>query len=140
MLRAEIGRLSPERKLCESGPLAVYLGYQSELPDVVHEIGRLREIAFRGAGEGTGRSIDLDRFDQHYLHLVLWDQGGHRVAGAYRLGPTPEILSRYGIGGLYTSTLFRYGQELFDRIGPAIELGRSFIRPEFQKQYAPLSL
>jgi len=110
-------------------------------PDVLAaEIGRLREIAFRGAGEGTGRSIDLDRFDQHYLHLVLWDRSGQRVVGSYRLGPTPDILPRYGIGGLYTSTLFRYGRELFGEIGPAVELGRSFIRPECQKQFAPLFL
>ncbi len=140
VLRAEIGRLAPERKLSESGELAVYWGFQSELPEVVREIGRLREIAFRGVGEGTGRAIDLDRFDRHYLHLVLWDQGSNRVVGAYRLGPTPDILLRYGIAGLYTSTLFRYGQKLFDEIGPAIELGRSFIRLECQKQYAPLFL
>jgi putative hemolysin len=140
VLRAEIARLSPERKLCESGELAVYVGFQAELPEVVREVGRLREIAFRRAGEGTGRCIDLDRFDHYYRHLVLWDQTGNRVAGAYRLGPTPDILPRYGIGGLYTSTLFRYDRELFDEIGPAIELGRSFIRPEFQKQYAPLFL
>ena len=139
-LTAEIDRLAPERKLAESGELAVYLGQQRDMPEVVREIGRLREIAFRQAGEGTGRSIDLDRFDQYYLHLVLWDHSGKRVVGAYRLGPTPDILPRYGIGGLYTSTLFRYGRELFDEIGPAIELGRSFIRPECQKQFAPLFL
>jgi len=139
-LAAEIGQLAPERKLCESGELAVYLGNRSELPQVVREIGRLREVAFRGAGEGTGRSLDLDRFDRYYQHLVLWDQSGKRVVGAYRLGPTPDILPRYGVGGLYTSTLFRYGPELFEEIGPAIELGRSFIRPECQKQYAPLFL
>ncbi|HEV3330257.1 MAG TPA: GNAT family N-acyltransferase [Bryobacteraceae bacterium] len=140
VLAAEIARLAPERKLCESGEFAVYLARQSESPEVVRELGRLREIAFRGAGEGTGRSIDLDQFDQHYLHLVLWDHSSQHVAGAYRLGPTPDILPRLGVGGLYTSTLFRYGLELFDQIGPAIELGRSFIRPECQRQFAPLFL
>jgi putative hemolysin len=91
-------------------------------------------------GEGTGRNLDLDEFDRYYLHLFLWNRDAGEIAGAYRLGPTPDILPRYGIRGLYTSTLFRFRRELFDRIGPAIELGRSFIRREYQKQYAPLLL
>jgi putative hemolysin len=140
LLASEINRLEPGRKLCEAGELAAFLGTAEELPNVVQEIGRLREIAFRQAGEGTRRSIDLDRFDNHYLHLFLWNQNASEIAGAYRLGPTPDILPRYGIGGLYTNALFRYRKELFDRIGPAIELGRSFIRPEYQKQYSPLLL
>ena len=136
----EIESLPPARCLAESGDLAVYCGAHDEFPTVLREIGRLREIAFRGAGEGTGRSCDLDRFDRYYQHLVLWNAAAREVVGAYRLGPTPDILPRYGIRGLYTSTLFRFRQDLFDRIGPAIELGRSFIRPEYQKQYAPLLL
>jgi putative hemolysin len=136
----EIESLPPARRLAESGDLAVYIGARDEFPTVMREIGRLREIAFRGAGEGTGRSLDLDRFDLHYQHLVLWNGAAREVVGAYRLGPTPDILPRHGIRGLYTSTLFRFRPDLFDRIGPAIELGRSFIRPEYQKQYAPLLL
>jgi putative hemolysin len=136
----DIANLAAARKLCEAGELAVYLGTEDEMPNVVREIGRLREVAFRQAGEGTGRAIDLDAFDRYYLHLVLWNQKAGEVAGAYRLGPTPDILPRYGMRGLYTSTLFRFRKDLFERIGPAVELGRSFIRPEYQKQYAPLLL
>ena len=128
-IAAEMGNLPPQRKLCELGELAVYYGTAGELPLTVHEVGRLREIAYRQVGEGTGRSVDLDRFDRYYLHLVLWNEHTREVAGAYRLGPTPDILPYRGIGGLYTSTLFRYRKELFARIGPAVELGRSFIRP-----------
>jgi len=139
-LAAEIGRLPSGRMLCEAGDLAVFLGKADELAQVTREINRLRETAFRKVGEGTGRNIDLDEFDRYYLHLFLWNRGTGEIGGAYRLGPTPDILPRYGIRGLYTSTLFRFRKELFDRIGPAIELGRSFIRLEYQKQYAPLLL
>jgi putative hemolysin len=138
MLAREIAALPPAAKLCESGELAVYVGRQRQFPMVVREIGRLRELAFRGAGEGTGRHIDLDRFDSYYLHLVLWNLNTAEVVGAYRLGPTPDILPTHGIGGMYTSTLFHYRKDLFDRMGPALELGRSFVRVEYQKQYAPL--
>jgi putative hemolysin len=139
-LAAEIAALPPERKLCENDEFAVYLALQLEFPGVVDEVGRLRELAFRQVGEDTGRAVDLDRFDRHYRHLVLWHKNHRQVAGAYRLGPTPDILPIHGIGGLYTSTLFRFRPDLFDRIGPSIELGRSFVSPEYQKQFAPLLL
>jgi putative hemolysin len=137
---AELARLGPDRKLCESGELAAYVGSQRELPAVVREIGRLREIAFRRVGEGAGRVVDLDRFDSYYDHLTLWNRETQEIVGAYRLAPSAEVIAKRGIGGLYTSTLFRYGEQLMRRIGPAVELGRSFIRPEYQKQYAPLLL
>jgi len=136
----EIESLPPTRRLAESGDLAAYLGGADEFPTALREVGRLREIAFRGTGEGTGRAIDLDRFDRYYRHLVLWNGAARAVVGAYRMGPTPDILPRHGVRGLYTSTLFRFRPDLFERVGPAIELGRSFIRPEYQKQYAPLLL
>ena len=139
-LAAEIAGLSAERKLCEAGELSVYLAPAEELPSVLREIGRLREIAFRQAGEGTGRAIDLDRFDSYYRHLFAWNHAREELVGAYRLGLTPEILPKYGVAGLYTSTLFRYRRNLFDRLGPAVELGRSFVRLEYQRQYAPLLL
>ena len=138
LVAREIEGLPADAKLAESGEFSVFIARERQFPLTVREIGRLREIAFRGAGEGTGRSVDLDRFDRHYLHLLLWNHNSGDVAGAYRLGPSADILPRLGIGGMYTSTLFHYRRDLFDRIGPALELGRSFIRPEYQKQYAPL--
>jgi putative hemolysin len=137
MLAKEVDRLS---SLCDLDQLSVYLARAREIPNVLAEIGRLRESTFRQAGEGTGRPVDLDSFDARYLHLFVWNRGEGEVVGAYRLGPTPDILPAQGAGGLYTSTLFRFSPELFARTGPAVELGRSFIRPEYQRQYAPLLL
>jgi putative hemolysin len=137
LLIDEIARLTP---VCGNEEFAVYLAAAEAIPNVLREIGRLRELTFRGAGEGTGNPLDLDRFDPHYLHLFLWSNAAREVAGAYRLGPTAELLPRFGVRGLYSNTLFHFSPELFERTGPALELGRSFIRPEYQKQYAPLLL
>jgi putative hemolysin len=140
LLEEEIAALSPDRCLAQNGDLAVYLGSARETPNLLQEIGRLREVTFRQAGEGTGKSLDLDRFDDSYWHIVLWNKLKHELVGAYRAGNTAEVLAIYGISGLYTSTLFRYDERLFEKLGPALELGRSFIRPEYQRQYAPLML
>jgi hypothetical protein len=107
---------------------------------MLREIGRCREIAFRGAGEGTGEELDLDRFDQYYQHLFLWNKADRRLAGAYRLAMTSEVLREQGIAGLYTSTLFHFDPRFFQRMGPAVELGRSFVMPEYQRSYASLLL
>ncbi len=101
------------------------------------EVGHLREIAFGAVGEGTGREVDLDRFDQGYHHLVLWDEAKGVIAGAYRMAWTSDILPVNGVGGLYTSTLFRYSRRFFEMLGPAVELGRSFIVAEYQRDFAP---
>jgi putative hemolysin len=140
ILQEEINQLPSDRFLAQNGDLAVYLGTARELPHLLHEIGRLRELTFRQVGEGTGKSLDLDRFDDYYWHLLLWNKAKHELVGAYRAGNTAEILAQYGVNGLYTSTLFRYDEKLFEKLGPALELGRSFIRPEYQRQYAPLLL
>ena len=140
VLAAEIERLPVERRLAENGDLAVYLGNAEEIPHLLQEVGRLRELTFRRAREGTGKSRDLDVFDDYYSHILLWNRKKQELVGAYRAGNTEEILKSRGIAGLYTSTLFRYDERLFGRLGPAFELGRSFVRPEYQRQYAPLLL
>lgn len=139
-LEAELRALAPESRLLESGPYDVRIARADAIPSLLREIGRLREVTFRAQGEGTGQPIDLDSFDRHYLHLFIWNRDARELVGAYRLGPTGEILERRGPGGLYTSTLFRFDKEFFRRIGPAIEMGRSFVRQEYQKGYAPLLL
>ncbi|MGA7363849.1 MAG: GNAT family N-acyltransferase, partial [Candidatus Sulfotelmatobacter sp.] len=140
LLAAELNDLAADRSLAESGDLAVYLAKADETPRMLQELGRLREVTFRLAGEGTGKGRDLDRFDRYYWHVLLWNKSKRELIGAYRAGNTAEILAERGVGGLYTNTLFRYDARVFEKIGPALELGRSFIRPEYQRQYAPLFL
>jgi len=139
-LQAEIAQLGVEQLFERSGEYDVYVARTRQIPAVLTEIGRLREITFRSAGEGTGRSTDLDSFDAYYDHIFVWQRERRELVGAYRLARTTPVMERRGIRGLYTSTLFRYRPEFFQRIGPAIELGRSFVRPEYQKEYSPLLL
>jgi putative hemolysin len=140
ILVTELDQLSKERCLLESGDLAVYLAKADETPRMLQEVGRLREITFRSAGEGSRKRRDLDRFDQYYWHVLLWNKTKRELVGGYRAGDTKDIIATHGIAGLYTSTLFRYDAQVFEKLGPALELGRSFIRVEYQRQYAPLFL
>jgi len=98
---------------------------------VIREIGRLREIAFRKVGEGTGKKRDLDHFDQHYRHLVLWDRENLVIAGAYRLGEGKKILQQFGEGGFYTSTLYNFHPKFQEYLDQGVELGRSFVNPDY---------
>ncbi len=140
LLAKELEALPEDRCLAENSDFVVYLGTAREIPQLLREVGRLREFTFRRAGEGTGKSRDLDSFDEYYSHILLWHKTKQELVGAYRAGNTAEILAARGIDGLYTSTLFRYDEKIFQKLGPALELGRSFVRPEYQRQYAPLLL
>jgi putative hemolysin len=129
----------PANALLESaGKMRVYALSSRQAPRVVREIGRLREITFRASGEGTGKPRDLDRFDAYYTHLVLWNDERQEIAGAYRICNVQNVLRRYGMRGLYTATLFRFQPKFFAKVGPALELGRSFVHLDYQRQYAPL--
>jgi putative hemolysin len=139
-LAGEVQRLPSECRLLQSGRFDVYCAPASRIRSVLVEIARLREITFRSVGEGTGQALDLDRFDQHYLHLFVWDREAHAIAGAYRLGTVDTIVAAQGIDGLYTSTLYKYDERLLSRLGAAIELGRSFVRAEYQRSSNALLL
>lgn len=140
LMEQEIAALPASCFLDETKDLQCYLAAAHQIPNTLREIGRLRELTFRAAGEGSGEPIDIDRYDAHYLHLFLWNKGTNEVVGAYRVGDIPKVLSRYGTRGLYTKSLFRFQPGFFHRLGPALELGRSFVRPEYQRQFAPLLL
>ncbi|PYY15677.1 MAG: hypothetical protein DMG61_06450 [Acidobacteria bacterium] len=139
-LEREIALL-PSSACLESGEeYGVYCANAREIPHILREIGRLRELSFRAEDEGTGKSVDLDRYDDYYTHLFVWNKPQKEIVGAYRLAPTVDILRKFGVSGLYTNTLFRFKDDFFELLGPAVELGRSFVRPEYQRQYAPLLL
>lgn len=140
VLAAEVASLSRDALLVDGDALQVYCARAADIPNVLQEIGRLREITFRATGEGTGRSRDVDLFDDYYQHLFIWNRQSNEIVGAYRLGLVDEIIQRFGVRGLYTHSLFRYRQRLVDAMSPAIELGRSFVREEYQRSYQPLLL
>ncbi|TAN37017.1 MAG: lysophospholipid acyltransferase family protein [Verrucomicrobia bacterium] len=139
-LRRDIAALDDTCTLLRQDQFRVICARAQQLPAVLPEIGRLREVTFRAVGEGTGRARDLDRFDTFYLHLFIWNEEAGEIVGAYRLGPTDEIVPRYGLRGLYTNTLFKFRQPLVKHLTPALELGRSFVRMEYQRGYLPLLL
>ncbi len=140
LLLGDLESLPEQRRLAENSEFAVYAAKGHELPNLLQEVGRLREITFRATGEGTGKSTDIDAFDRYYWHLLLWHKEKQELVGAYRAANTAEVIAQHGVKGLYTNTLFHYKTLLFEKMGPALELGRSFVRVEYQRQYAPLLL
>lgn len=139
-IAGEIALLPARACLVESGAWSVYCAAGSSIPHTLREIGRLRELTFRAAGEGTGRDRDLDRYDVRYRHLFVWHRQQQVIAGAYRVAPTDLLVAEHGLSALYTRSLFRYPRRLIEELGPALELGRSFVQPAFQRDYQPLLL
>lgn len=140
LLSGEIVALPASQLLVDTDAAQVFCARANEIPNLLREIGRLREVTFRAVGEGTGESLDLDAFDDYYRHLFIWNPQKLEVVGAYRLGLSDEILPLHGKRGFYTSSLFRYSGQFLHSISPAIELGRSFIRAEYQRSFSPLML
>ncbi len=140
LIRAELQSLPTEDLLLTSGDCKVYRFLGRDLPHTLREIGRLRETTFRSVSEGTGLDCDLDAFDAWYDQIILWDDKASQVVGGYRLGPTDRILPLQGKHGLYTSTLFDFKGDFFRRMDPALEMGRSFIRQEYQRKPTSLPL
>ena len=127
-------------RLLQSKNYEVYLIRAQKIPNILNEIGRLREITFREIGEGTNKSIDLDQYDQYYHHMFLWDEEAQKIAGAYRMGLGSEIFPKYGMEGFYLNDLFRFEPELHTMMENSIEMGRAFIIKEYQQKPMPLFL
>lgn len=140
MIEEVIALRSTDCRLLQSKNYEVFFAEADTIPNILHEIGRLREITFREVGEGTNESIDLDKYDQYYHHMFLWDCDANKIAGAYRMGLGSEIYPKYGIDGFYLNDLFRFEPELYPMMSKSIEMGRAFIIKEYQQKPMPLFL
>ncbi len=129
-----------DKRLLISKNYEVFLAQAKDIPNILRELGRLREITFREVGEGTNEAIDLDAFDTYYHHMFLWDNETKVVAGAYRMGLGSKIFAQYGIDGFYLQDLFRFEPELHKMMSESIEMGRAFIIKEYQQKPMPLFL
>jgi putative hemolysin len=140
-LQKDIANLqNTEALLLKHNELEIYIAEADAIPNVLREIGRLREITFRQVGEGTNRSIDLDEYDLHYLHLFLWDTENKQIAGAYRIGRGKQIYQQFGKKGFYLSELFKLEDGFIPYLQVSLEMGRSFIIEAYQKKPTSLFL
>ncbi|MBT8262060.1 MAG: lysophospholipid acyltransferase family protein [Bacteroidia bacterium] len=141
MMETEIELLRREdKRLLQSKNYEVFLAPAQLIPNILQEIGRLREITFREVGEGTNNPTDLDKFDSYYHHMFLWDGDAKKIVGAYRMGLGSKIFPQFGIDGFYLQDLFRFESELYPMMEQSIEMGRAFIINEYQQRPMPLFL
>ncbi len=138
MLKKDISDIQEDYLLFSMKNYSVYCAPTIKIPNILNEIGRLREVTFRAVGEGTNRSMDLDEFDLYYYHLFIWDNDTNRIVGAYRVGKGKDIIDRYGVKGFYIHTLFKIRKEMLPVLYESIELGRSFIVEDYQRKPFPL--
>lgn len=140
ILLKEINALQSKDLLFENETFQIFCTKATNIPNILDEIARLREITFREVGEGTNNPIDIDKYDYYYHHLFMWNKNAQKLVGAYRIGKGAEILEKYGKKGFYVNSLFKLKKELVPTLNQTIELGRSFIIKEYQRQPQPLFL
>ncbi len=141
VIEGEIEKLlEKDCRLLQSKNYEVFLAQEQDMPFILKEIGRQREVTFRAIGEGTNNAIDLDKFDSYYHHLFLWDDKDKAIVGAYRMGLGSQIFKTYGIDGFYLQDLFRFEPELYGMMSKSIEMGRAYITKEYQQKPMPLFL
>ncbi|KJY81807.1 hemolysin [Vibrio galatheae] len=138
-LENELRQLA-QYKLLEQGEFAVYCAPTPVIPSMMREIGRVREESFREVGEGSGRSCDIDQFDQDYYQLFVWNNTNHDLVGAYRLGLVDELVAKGGIDSLYSTSLFNYDEAFVASLGTSIEVGRSVVAKQYQRNMHSLLL
>lgn len=140
ILDKEVSTLRDEYKIWTEKNYEVYIVPTSRIPNVIREIGRLREVTFREIGEGTNKATDLDEYDIYYHHLFIWDFEAKMIVGAYRIGLGDEIFYSIGKKGFYISSVFKIKSQFTPVLKKSIELGRSWIRKEYQQKPLPLFL
>jgi putative hemolysin len=140
MLIEEFNRIRKEYELFTTKNYSVVCTPTWVIPEIINEIGRLRELTFREVGEGTNKSTDIDEYDLYYNQLFIWDTEANRIVGAYRIGKGKEIADIYGLKGFYITSLFRIKKGFLPILRESLELGRSFIVKDYQKKAIPLFL
>ncbi len=140
VLEKEVEPLRDTYRVWHEKNYEVFIVPTSVIPNIIREIGRLREITFREIGEGTNKAVDLDEYDIYYNHLFIWDTEAKLIVGAYRIGLGDEIFYSLGKNGFYVAELFKIKAQLIPVLKKSIELGRSFIRKEYQQKPLPLFL
>ena len=140
LIKAE---LTPSKKLRDTnkGSNEIYVVNHFDSPNIMLEIGRLREEAFRDSGGGSGLAVDIDEFDtmeNPYQQLIVWDPDAERILGGYRFILGGDIrLNEEGQPHLATSHMFHFSEKFIKEYLPyTIELGRSFVSPEYQSSKA----
>jgi putative hemolysin len=136
----EISKIQEDFTLFNLKNYTAYCTPAKVIPNILNEIGRLREITFREVGEGTNRSIDIDEFDLYYNQMFIWDSEEKRIVGAYRIGKGNDILKQFGKRGFYLHSLFRISPGFEPVLNESLELGRSFVIKEYQRKPMPLFL
>lgn len=139
-LKNEFDAIRPKYELFTTKNYSVICAPTIAVPEIIREIGRLRELTFREVGEGTNKSADIDEYDLYYNHLFIWDTDADRIVGAYRIGKGKDIAAIYGIKGFYINSLFKIKKDFIPVLKESLELGRSFIVKEYQKKAMPLFL
>ena len=140
ILTAEFNRVRKDYELFNINNFSLVCAPTLAIPELIKEIGRLREITFREVGEGTNKSTDIDEYDLYYNHLFIWDTEANRIAGAYRIGKGKDISAIYGTSGFYINSLFKIKKDFLPVLRESLELGRSFIVKDYQKKALPLFL
>ncbi len=140
MLLNELKKIHKKSHLFTCAQYECFFADYDDIPNVMYEMGRRREEAFRAIGEGSGKKLDTDKYDTYYKHLILWDKEENKLVGGYRLGIGSEIVKQKGINGFYTNSLFKYKPQFKDVLSKSIELGRSFVSVNYQKDILPLML
>ncbi|WP_139685448.1 lysophospholipid acyltransferase family protein [Vibrio tasmaniensis] len=140
VLSIEVASLPQEMRLLEQGDFEVFCTPSQSIPNLMREIGRVREESFREVGEGSGLACDLDEYDLYYHQLFVWNKAKAELVGAYRLGMVDKLLAEHGLDQLYSRSLFNYNQEFIDTLDNSIELGRSVVSKPYQKSLNSLLL
>jgi hypothetical protein len=140
---ALIAELTPDKLLRKTNKAdnEIYIITHSDSPNVLKEIGRIREITFRDAGGGTGEDIDIDFYDtcnEPYKQLIVWDPQAHEIIGGYRYILCDNLpVDENGVVQLATTHLFRFSDKFVKEYLPyTFELGRSFVQPHYQSSKA----